>query len=253
MKRMSAHHLVNLIALKRSVIRDRNLGYYLAFIAGAINAGGFLAIGTYTSHMTGLLSAIGDDFVVGAGLSAFSGLMLVATFILGAATTAILVNWGLRHQLQSSYALPLLLEALVLLAFGLTGANIEVYTALTIPLIALMLCFLMGLQNAMITKISNAVIRTTHMTGVATDIGIELGRLLYWNRDPKANNQRYVQANRPKLRMHCTLLVLFTLGGVVGALSFKFIGYVSVLPIAASMVALSLPSVYSDWRLSKVA
>lgn len=245
---MTMRDFHTLIALKRNAVRDRNLGFYLAFIAGAINAGGFLAIGTYTSHMTGLLSEIGDRFAVGAGLASLGGLMLVATFIFGAATTAILVNWGLRRHMNSAFALPLLLEALLLLAFGLVGANMQIYTALTIPLVALMLCFLMGLQNAMITKISRAVIRTTHMTGVATDIGIELGRLLYWNRNAQANHQHFVAADRAKLSMLCIILLFFTLGGVIGALSFKYIGYGSVLPIALSLMLISLPALYLDWR-----
>ena len=48
----------------------------------------------------------------------------------------------------------------------------------------LVLCYIMGLQNAVITKISNAEIRTTHITGLVTDLGIEIGKMLYLNRLP---------------------------------------------------------------------
>ncbi|MFX1764116.1 YoaK family protein [Paraburkholderia sp. A1RI-2L] len=49
-------------------------------------------------------------------------------------------------------------------------------------IIVALLCYVMGVQNAMITKISRAERRTTHMTGIVTDLGIELGKGLYWNR-----------------------------------------------------------------------
>ncbi|MFX4396989.1 YoaK family protein, partial [Acinetobacter baumannii] len=51
------------------------------------------------------------------------------------------------------------------------------FAVVAVPL----LCFIMGLQNAIITKVSQARIRTTHVTGITTDIGIELGKLAYWN------------------------------------------------------------------------
>ena len=64
-----------------------------------------------------------------------------------------------------------------------------------------MLCFIMGLQNATVTKISGARIRTTHVTGMVTDVGIELGKLVYWNRDPIRSETLRVRADRPKLRL----------------------------------------------------
>lgn len=53
------------------------------------------------------------------------------------------------------------------------GANLNIYLSLTVPTIALLLCCVMGLQNAIVTKASKAQIRATHMTGVITDIGVE--------------------------------------------------------------------------------
>jgi uncharacterized membrane protein YoaK (UPF0700 family) len=71
-----------------------------------------------------------------------------------------------------------------------------------------MLCFIMGLQNATVTKISGARIRTTHVTGIVTNMGIELGKLLYWNRGPARSQMLPVRADRPKLRLLGLLLLL---------------------------------------------
>jgi uncharacterized membrane protein YoaK (UPF0700 family) len=142
----------------------------------------------------------------------------------------------------------MLLEAVLLLLFGLVGANLKSFATLLVPTAVLLLCFIMGLQNAIITKISNAEIRTTHMTGVITDLGIELGRLIYWNQSKKANSIQFVEANTDKLFIHATLLGLFFSGGIFGAVAFKAMGFSATLPIALLLVAMALPAVVLDLR-----
>jgi uncharacterized membrane protein YoaK (UPF0700 family) len=112
----------------------------------------------------------------------------------------------------------------------------------------LLLCFIMGLQNAIITKISQAEIRTTHMTGIITDLGIELGRLLYWNRSPQGNEQHRVVANRDKLTIHLSILTLFFIGGLAGALAFKRMGFLATLPLAALLLMMAAPPLLLDLR-----
>ncbi len=222
------------------------MGAYMAFVAGAVNAGGFLAIARYTSHMSGIISAIGDDLALNNFISVLGGISLLLSFLLGAATTAIIVNWGHRREIRSEFALPLLVEAILLLMFGLVGANLNLYLPLTVPAIALLLCFVMGLQNAIVTKASKAEIRTTHMTGVITDIGIELGKMIYWNRSKDANKQGLVKANIEKLKTHTFIFGMFLVGGIIGAVSFKKVGYIAVVPLSLSLVIIAGFQVYRD-------
>ena len=221
------------------------LGTFLAFVAGAANAGGFLAVGQYTSHMTGQVSAFTDHVVLGNFTVAMAALGAVLAFIGGAMTTAILVNWGLRRHLHSAYSLPLFLEAVALLVFGVFGASIDLFAPVFVPLTVLLLCFIMGLQNAVITKISRAEIRTTHVTGLVTDLGIELGKLLYVNRH---EGLAPVLANRMRLRIHTRLVLAFLVGGLAGALGFKYLGYISTLPLALGLWLLGLRPFLSDVR-----
>lgn len=178
---MPINYLRGFTTPQRSDAANRRLGGTLAFVAGAANAGGFLAVGQYTSHMSGIVSSLADNFALGHLDLVVAGLGSLLSFLAGAASSAMLINWGRRRQLRSRYAIPLLLEASLLLAFGLLGANLEIHRLLFVPVTVCLLCYVMGLQNAMITKISKAEIRTTHVTGLVTDIGIELGKLLYWN------------------------------------------------------------------------
>ena len=159
-------------SVQRTPQTDLKLGSVLAFVAGAANAGGFLAVGQYASHMTGVLSSVADNLVLGQLAMAAVGVAALLAFLTGAMTTAWLVNWGMRRNLRSAYGLPLFLEAAALLVFGLFGTGISLMTQLFVPLTVLLLCFIMGLQNAVITKISRSVIRTTHITGLVTDLNV---------------------------------------------------------------------------------
>ncbi len=235
---MPVHTLRRLTGRRRTPWADRALGLVLAAVAGAANAGGFVAVHQYTSHMTGIVSEMADHMAVGAWSMVAAGLGAVASFIVGAMVSTLLINWGRRQHLHSEYALPLVLEAAVMLLFGLMGAGLSLRDWLFIPATVSLLCFMMGLQNAMITKVSHAVIRTTHVTGIVTDIGIELGRMVYWNRD--ANPLlRPVHADLGHLALLAGLLVLFFGGGVLGAMSFARIGYVTTLPLAAVLLLLA--------------
>jgi uncharacterized membrane protein YoaK (UPF0700 family) len=237
-----------LVGHQRTRAANRRLGLLLAAVAGAINAGGFLAIQRYTSHMTGIVSGIADDLALGHGALALAGVLLVATFIAGAITTTVLINWARRRRMHSEFALSLLLEALLLLAFGLLGANLAATSALLVPATAAVLCFIMGLQNAMVTKISQAEVRTTHMTGVITDLGIELGKLLYWNRSPDSPAEPMVRANRDRLRLHALLLACFAGGGLGGALAFQALGFYATVPIALLLAGMAAVPILDDLR-----
>lgn len=226
---------------QRSAAANRQLGLTLAFVAGAINAGGLLAVGQYTSHVTGMVSSVADHLVLGRHRLVLLALGAVAAFGLGAASTALMVNFARRRRLYSEYALPLLVEAILLLAFGVLGARMAAAPAL--PFTVALLCYIMGLQNALVTKLSQAEIRTTHMTGIVTDIGIELGRLLYPNRD---RSLAPVVANRRRLALLLALLGAFLAGGVAGALGFRRVGYLSTLPLAALLCVLAIVPALDD-------
>ena len=232
--------------VERTTQANVRLGSFLAFVAGATNAGGFLAVGQYTSHMSGQFASIADNLVLGHFTLVVSALGAILAFITGAMTTAILVNWGLRRRLHSAYGLPLLLESVALLVFGLFGAAIHRFEPLFVPLTVVLLCFLMGLQNAVITKISRAEIRTTHVTGLVTDIGIELGKLFYVNPPGAAAP---VLANREKLRIHTLLVVSFLAGSLAGAIGFKELGFICTVPLAIGLWVLPLRPVLRDVRL----
>jgi len=230
-----------MLAAERTPLADAWLGLPMTFVAGATNAGGLLAVGQYTSHMSGIISAMADNAIAGASGLVVAGLSALIAFILGAATSAALVNWGRLHRTGHEYAPPLMLEAALLLAFGMLGFYAR-HSSLALFMEVAVLCFIMGLQNATVTKLSGARIRTTHMTGIVTDMGIELGKLFYPNHRRRRANAPLVLADREKLKLLAMFLLSFFGGGVTGALGFNYVGFVFAVPLALLVLALAGPS-----------
>ena len=139
--------------------------------------------------------------------------------------------------------------ALMLVPFGLMGTvTLNWNTPFAVPLTVLLLSFMMGLQNAVGSKTSGGSTRTTHMTGNFTDLGMELGKALFWRRQRRqaATVLPAVQHDWRRMRMTAGLIAMFVLGGITGALGFKHIGFFCVVPLALLLLALSVPPFLRD-------
>ncbi|HTN42016.1 MAG TPA: YoaK family protein [Asticcacaulis sp.] len=221
----------------RTQAGDERLGSMLAFVAGAINAGGFLAVGVYTSHMSGWVSGIADHIVLSHYALALWAMGYITCFLAGATLSSLLVNWARHKQLHSEFALTIMIEAALLLLFGVLAS----LGSLTLHATIALLCFIMGLQNSLITKISHAEIRTTHVTGIVTDLGIELGRLIF---ERTAHSDARFHPHKVALLLR--LLASFFIGGLLGALLFKFIGFSGVIPFSLLLAGIALAPVADD-------
>ncbi|MBB6558826.1 uncharacterized membrane protein YoaK (UPF0700 family) [Acidovorax soli] len=232
----------------RSRSTNRAFGLLLAFNAGAINAGGFLVLHAYTSHMTGFASQLVDSGVTGSRTLFLSALGAICAFTAGAAACAVLVSWARELRLRAIYAPPLLLEALLLLFFGIAGTVTLAWpTPFTVPMTVLLLSFIMGLQNAVGSKTSRGSIRTTHMTGNITDLGMELGKWAYLGLRRREQSP-LVHCDPERVTRVAGLIAMFLLGGLVGALGFQRIGFICVVPLASLLLALSMPPIARERR-----
>lgn len=227
----------------RTPERNFHLANLLALHAGVLNSVGFVATATYTSHMTGLTALVADHLVLGDLRLVGIGTLAIASFVAGAATCALMFNWARRRGLRSKYSAVLLLECTMVLLFGLLADRVtwEHRIWLFIPVLG----FTMGLQNAIVTKASDAQIRTTHVTGMVTDIGIEIGKLLYRSRRDDLDP---VVANTTRLRHHLSIVGLFFAGGVLGAFGYLAIGFHALIPAAIWLLVLAAPPLLADLR-----
>lgn len=195
---------------------DLLLAAVLAFVAGGVNSAGFLAFGYFSANMTGNVSMISDHMSVREFSAALAFLMIVVMFVLGAFSASLFIEIGKQRRLANIYALTLLSEAALLLAVGLyAGSAGPAANGITI---AGLLSFTMGSQNAASTRISGSRVRTTHVSGIATDIGVGLALLI----GGKAAPERPQIVRR--LTLHAATVLFFLLGGVAGVLGYKAAG-----------------------------
>lgn len=244
-----AGYLGRLAGRRREDALDRHLAFLLTFVAGAANAGGLMAVGRYTSHMTGIVSRMADDAALGLWAPLAAGAAALGAFVAGAGVSAILINWARRRDMQAEYALPLAVEAGLLTLFACADLLARVHPQTALAGATLLLCFVMGLQNAIITKLSGARIRTTHITGLVTDLGIEAGKALYPNR---RGDLVPVRADAPKLRLLAGLAATFFVSGVIGALAFHRAGTAAALPLAALLMTIGAGPLREDLRRAGV-
>lgn len=234
-------YLLRVAGPERTPTLNHQLACLLALVAGVLNSVGFVAVAFYTSHMTGVTALIADQIVFGEWYLVAVGVLSVVSFVAGAMACAIVFNWGRRRALRSRYANVLLIEGALMLLFGLLAEELtsDGRELVFVPV----LCFTMGLQNAVITKISGARIRTTHVTGMVTDIGIELGKLTYRNRLPGTDR---VRGDRSQIALHGTLTSLFVVGGIIGAAGYLAIGFAILVPGALLLLAASYQPLLAD-------
>jgi uncharacterized membrane protein YoaK (UPF0700 family) len=166
------------------------LAISLSWIGGYANVVTLLTCGWVSSHMTGPTTWFGRVIVEGSGPVGatvqtvwFFGWVILA-FWLGAVTSALMIEGAERRGKASKYVLPLMVEAILLsifaIAINLNGGRGEISHTPLLFVVNGLSCFAMGLQNATVTRISGAVVRTTHVTGVVTDLGIDAVQYLYW-------------------------------------------------------------------------
>ncbi|HMY28203.1 MAG TPA: YoaK family protein [Agitococcus sp.] len=191
--------------------------FILALIAGLINVVGLLGFQHQSvSHLTGTVSLFSLKIVQGEWLAVqhFMGVMLC--FFLGAMLSGLIIQ-NATLKLGRRYSVALFIESLLLIfALIMLQGN---YSAGDFWASAA--C---GLQNAMISTYSGAVIRTTHVTGTVTDLGALIGQYL-----------RGHSIDKRKIGLYLILLGGFIAGGLIGAYGFlHYSYYVLLMPILAT-------------------
>lgn len=203
-------------------------GFFLAIIAGSVNAIALLGFNHQgVSHLTGSSTLLGVELAHGNIAEIEHLLLIVLSFVIGAGVSGFVIgNESLK--LGRRYGVALVSEALLLvLAMLLLNRNSNLGHYL-----ASGAC---GLQNAMTSTFSGAVVRTTHVTGLFTDLGITVG---LWFRGQRVDKRRVL--------LYLTLISGFVAGGMLGALGFAGFRFYSML--APAMLSATMALIYLAYR-----
>lgn len=216
----------------------------LAFQGGVLNIGGFMACHRFVSHVTGFSTFFGYELTRPSANHAIGMLIVPLFFLLGVMMSGLLVDLRLKLHKKPKYYLSFgFIFLILLLVFicgveGYFGAFGESTNTSRNYLLLILLCLTCGIQNGTITSVSKSVVRTTHLTGITTDLGIGLIRLLNSSRlDESMDNEKKATL------MRVGIIFFFTLGSVVGAITFqrlKYIGFTIPLITSGFLFALML-------------
>lgn len=204
----------------RSDRQNSVLAAYLASVAGFVNSAAFVLIGVFTSHVTGNVGRLANDIATDQPAAALTALTMIVSFFGGAFVASMMVESNLLGRIPAAYGFALSFEAALLAAFIVLAQQSG--SASLLQLQEVVLCMAMGAQNSLVTRLSGAVVRTTHLTGVVTDLGIEAARWFRYWRSTLSPRLRFGQnpVERPqaaKVLLLATIPAAFMSGAVLGA------------------------------------
>lgn len=195
----------------RTQKHNLHIASLLSFVAGVVNVAGFLAVQRLTTNVTGHFAFFVDEFFKLNFLEGLIYFLYIFFFLLGSFFSSFLIEVVNKINGSFIYRIPVIIESIILILVAIFG---EGWTQHSPNMIAFSLLFAMGLQNSLVTKISNATVRTTHLTGLFTDLGIELSQLFFY----KQKEQRDKLFSSIKLRF--TIIGFFFLGGVLSGIFY---------------------------------
>jgi uncharacterized membrane protein YoaK (UPF0700 family) len=194
------------------------LGVLTAISAGMVNIGSLLIFFSFTSNVTGHYAILASEIVKGNLYQVAVVLSWIFLFFFGGfVSNLIVINFNQRNT-YIAHATPIILEIICLMAVGIYGQFFYRETlAETETLLSLML-FAMGLQNGLTASISNFAIKTTHLTGTTTDLGILFS--MFTKKEYRENKELVSKA-----KLLASISISYLIGAVFAGFTYLFMGF----------------------------
>ncbi|WP_111858400.1 YoaK family protein [Acinetobacter sp. CFCC 10889] len=198
--------------------------FMLALNAGMINVIGLITLlHQSVSHMTGNASMLAISIIQGDLSNIIFLILVILSYVLGSSYSGFILG-NSHFQMGRRYGLPLsLMTAFIILSW---------YFIQDYPRYGLLwACAAMGIQNAMVSHYQGAIIRTTHLSGVLTDLGLALGYLF-----------RGLHVEKKRIILHLLILFGFILGGIIATGVYPYLKLNTFLMPA--LLSFSLSCIY---------
>lgn len=224
---------------RRTFTHNLRLASTLSFIAGIVNIAGVLSVATLTTNVTGHFAFFAEEIALKNYSKAITILIYIFFFLFGAFTSNFLVEIASLKKPRIAHAFPMLLEVFILVFVGVSQDFNPNY-------IAYLLLFAMGLQNALVTNISQSVVRTTHLTGLFTDLGIELSQLFFYKKEVE------LKRLTRNISLRLSIIIFFFIGCVLGGLLYETYQLKILLLAAVTLlIALFFDNIVVYYHLTK--
>lgn len=201
----------------RTFIHNLRLATLLSLVAGIVNITGVLALKTLTTNVTGHFAYFAEEFMKRDYAAAITFFVFTIFFLIGSFTSNFLAELVSRKSPQLSHVIPISLEITLLVCVGIFGSQSDL-SNIEGKLIAFFMLFAMGIQNSLVTKISQSTVRTTHLTGLFTDLGIELSQLFFYKKPEE------IKKLKTSIYLRLSIIAFFFIGCFSGGYIYKSIG-----------------------------
>ena len=200
----------------RTFAHDLRLAILLSFVAGLVNITGVLALKTLTTNVTGHFAFFAEEIMRHDYATAITFFLFTIFFLLGSFLSSFLQELISLKNPDWSHIFPITLEMVILIAVGIFGTTTGLFS-LDGKLTAFFMLLSMGIQNSLVTNISKATVRTTHLTGLFTDLGIELSQLFFYKRPEE------VKKLKTSIFLRLSIITFFFLGCFSGGIIYQFL------------------------------
>lgn len=226
----------------RTLKHNLRIATILSFVAGIVNVTGFLEFKQLTTNVTGHFALFINDIAEFQFWKGTIYFLYFFSFLFGSFSSSFLIEKYKGNKKINVFVFPTIIECLLLISIPILYKTTQIKNP---DLIVCSLLFAMGLQNSLVTKISNAVVRTTHLTGLFTDLGIELSQLFFSEAHPHQSKIK----ETIKLRIY--IISFFFLGGLTGGFLYSRVGFqLDTLIFGAFVLLTSL--FFDDFRFRMI-
>lgn len=213
----------------RTYFHNLKLASALSFVAGIVNIVGVLSVKVLTTNITGHFAFFSEEILLSHYSEAITYLVFIICFLGGAFCSSFMVEFSSVRKMFRPHLIPLITEILIL---GFVGISDDETLKLSISpyTIAGLLLFAMGVQNSLVTRVSQSVVRTTHLTGLFTDLGIELSKLFFKERE---SEKRQLTKN---ITLKLVIISCFFSGCIIGGFGYSMIHLKTLMVTAGFLV-----------------
>jgi uncharacterized membrane protein YoaK (UPF0700 family) len=184
-----------------------------AFVSGVTNVVGVVAFLAFTSNITGHVANLAKHIVAQNFKEIIIFLVWLLLFLGGAFISTFIIKSLQDKSRYRAHSIPMILEIIILFIVAIYGYHFYDGSLLQREAIIGAILFSMGLQNSLVSYISGGLIKTSHLTGLFTDLGSDLAELAH----PKAET---TQAVKNKIIIRLTILAFYFVGGIAGGFFF---------------------------------
>ncbi len=213
----------------RSLADNIRLGVITAFSAGMVNILTLIIFFAFSSNVTGHYAILASEIAMGNWYQVAVVFSWIFLFFFGNFVSNYIVISYNKRNAYIAHALPVAIEMLCLLSVGIYGSYYYRETLQETEVLVALCLFAMGLQNGLTASISNFAVKTTHLTGATTDLGILAS--MFTKKEYRENEQLM-----GKFKLIFFIALSYMFGGVIAGLLYFQIGFKTFYVVCVTLI-----------------